>query len=284
MDVDAVIAEATAVAPEAKATEVATPVETSPEPVETEAPEVKPAVKPHADLTPEERANREANRVARQSRYEARLKRTNRELLAQVEQLRTQAQPSNPQNTNEPQPPRDEDYSDWDSLRAAERKYYRDVARWEAKQEFADHKTKVTQNTEAEKLTNYWNERKQIAATKEAEFASKVPDYAQVVYGEYGDFMRNLPLPVQEALIEADDAGSALYALATEGKLEDLEEMAPNRIALEIGRAEMRGKQYLNRKTTTNAPPPVEAARGTGKTGKDLIDLPMDVLLKKLTR
>lgn len=291
MDVDAVIAEATNVAPEAKATEVAEAVET-PKIVNNQEAATKPEIKPDSELTPEQLAKRESNRRAHQASKEARLKREVRELREFKQQmearLNNQSLAPTPQNNSntqgEPQPPREEDFNDWDSLRAAERKYFKDLARWEARQELSERDSKNKQYSEAEKLANYWEERKQIHASKEAEFAAKVPDYQQRVYGDYADFMQNLPVSVQEALIEADDAASALYALAVEGRLESLEDMPANRVALEIGRAEIRGQQHLNRKTVTNAPPPVESAKGTGKPSKDLIDLPMDQLLSRLTR
>lgn len=291
MDVDAVIAEATNVAPDAKATEVAEAVET-PEVVNEPVAPTKPEIKPDSELTPEQLAKRESNRRAHQASKEARLKREVRELREFKQQMEAQRANQrlepNPQNTanptGEPQPPKEEDFNDWEILKAAERKYIKDLARWEARQELSERDNQTKQYSEAEKLANYWEERKQTHASKEAEYAAKVPDYQQRVYGDYADFMQNLPATVQEALIEADDAASALYALAMEGRLESLEDMPANRVALEIGRAEIRGQQYLNRKTVTNAPPPVESAKGTGKPSKDLIDLPMDQLLSRLTR
>ena len=83
MDIDAVIAEATQVAPAQEATTVA-PIDETPkqeaevtnDTVET----VDDAVKPDSELTPEQLVKREANRQSHQNSREAKLRREVREL------------------------------------------------------------------------------------------------------------------------------------------------------------------------------------------------------------
>jgi len=268
MDVEAVIAEASSDALKVEATEVAeataTPVETNePEPAE------KPAIKPDSELTPEQLAKREANRKSHQNSQLAKMRRELRE-LREVTAALLAPQPAN----QPPQPPREDDFSTWDELRAAEKQYYKDVATWELKQE-------SPQSAPQQELPPQFTERVNQLEKQEMEIAKQLPDYERTVYGEYGDFMNNLPPQVAQALIEAETPMLAVYALAKEGSLEALEDLSPYRISMEIGKAEIRGQQYLNQKRTTNAPPPMEAARGTGKAGKSLYEMPMDELLKK---
>lgn len=282
MDIEAVIAQATEVAPESKATEVAETAETPQEPVVNEEADKAEAEgpKPDSELTPEQLAKREANRQSHLNSKLAKMRRENRELKELAAKL--QAQPtSTPATNGEPTPPDPSKFDDWDKLQEAERKYTRDLARWEARQEFSEREAKSTEQAEISKVDSQKAERIHSHASKEAEFAKQNPDYEQTVYGEYGDFMQNLPLSVAEALIEADNASLALYALAKEGTLESLEDLSPYRISMEIAKAEIRGEKYLNQNKTTNAPEPVERAKGTGNPSKSLANQSVEELMKR---
>lgn len=284
MDMQAVIAEAQASAEkanaEAPATVDAPEIEAS-EPPEKAEPAVKEDLskKTDAELTPEQLAKRERNRQSHLNRQLAKMRRENRELKEMAQQFAQQKSTNQPDQGGQPQPPNEDDFQTWEELRAAERKYYEDLAEWKVEQKLSDRDKKSAETTKAEQQNSYKVQKLNEHAAKEAEFASKVPDYEATVYGDYADFMNNLPLPVAEALLEADNASLALYALAKEGLLEQLEDLSPYRISMEIGKAELRGEKYLNRNKATNAPAPVEAARGTGKPSKSLMDMPMDELL-----
>lgn len=287
MDIDAIIAEAQTAQTAAEAPEGAP--EASEVPQETEATEpVKEDVgsKPDSELTPEQLAKREANRRSHQTRKEVRLKRELRELREfqqKVLQQQQQQQPKQEARSGAPTPPKESDFQDWDSLRAAELKYFEDLADWKLEQKLSERDKKSTEVTQQAKQQEYFQERVDFQADKEAEFAKQVPEYMNTVYGQYGDFMQNLPKHVAQALIEADNAAPALLALATEGKLEDLADMSPYKVAMEIAKAEIRGEQYLNRNKVTNAPTPTRTAKGTGSYAKPLMDLPMEELLAKVS-
>lgn len=279
MDIEAVIAQAQEAQPESKATEVA---ETTEAPVEAEAKEEpkKQEIKPDSELTPEQLAKREANRQSHLNSKLAKMRRENRELRELVQKA-TQTGPQTKTDNGMPQPPREEDFQDWDSFRAAERKHYEDLADWKIEQKLSERDKKSTESTEQARIQQYQQERINQHAQKEVEFAKLVPDYEQRVYGDYGQFMSDIPPVVANALLEADNASLALYALAIEGTLEQLEDMSPYRVSIEIGKAEVRGETYLNRKKTTSAPAPIAAARGTGTTEKALHNQSVEELMKK---
>lgn len=287
MDIDAVIAEAQAAQPAAEASKEAPA--TSEIPQEPEVTEVKEDVgsKPDSELTPEQLAKRESNRKSHQASREARLKREVRELREFQQQVLQQQQqkPNQEVRSGAPIPPKESDFQDWDSLRAAELKYFEDLADWKLEQKFSERDKRSTEVTQQARQQEYLNKGIEAQAAREAEFAKQVPDYMQTVFGEYADFMDadNLPLHVKQAIIEADNAAPALYALAKEGTLEDLADMSPYRVAAELAKAEMRGQQYLNRNKVTNAPTPTRSARGTGSYAKPMMDLPMEELLAKVS-
>jgi len=289
MDIQAVIAEAQA---SAEPVSAETPAETTAEQpkIENDSQPQKEAVEAKEDLskktddelTPEQLAKRERNRQSHLNRQLAKMRRENRDLREAAQNLMQQKGTNPPpQDGGAPQPPNEDDYQTWEELRAAERKYYEDLAEWKIEQKLSDREKKTAQSEQTQQANVYKAEKVDAHAAKEIEFARTVPDYESTVYGDYADFMNNLPLPVAEALIEADNPSLALYALAKEGLLEQLEDLSPYRISMEIGKAEVRGEKYLNRNKATNAPPPVEAAKGTGKPSKSFMDMPMDELLSQ---
>jgi len=289
MDIQAVIAEAqsSAEAAELETTAEATATDTESQPAESttkESEDVKEDLskKTDAELTAEQLAKRERNRQSHLNRQQAKLRRENQELKQKIQQFSQQAPTrQQPADGGAPLPPNEDNYNTWEEYRVAERKYYEDLADWKIEQKLSARDNKAAESKEAEQVNEYKSERLNQHAEREVEFAKEVPDYEATVYGDYADFMNNLPLPVAEALLEADNASLALYALAKEGVLDQLENMSPYRISIEIGKAEVRGEKYLVKDVATSAPPPVHAARGTATPGKSLADMPMDELLSK---
>lgn len=287
MDIQAVIAEAQTSAEAATAETTAEQTAPQSEVVTYDSPkpeaEVKEDLSKKADseLTPEQLAKRERNRQSHLNRQLAKMRRENRELKQLAETFTKQTSINQPQEGGAPTPPNEDNFQTWEEFRAAERKYYEELADWKIEQKLSDREKKTAETTKTQQVDGYKAERLNDHAAKEVEFAKQVPDYEATVYGEFGDFMQNLPLPVAEALLEADNASLALYALAKEGILDQLEDLSPYRISMEIGKAELRGEKYLNRNKATNAPPPVEAAKGTGKASKSMMDMPMDELLSQ---
>jgi hypothetical protein len=287
-DAQAIIAEATAqpqtgaakpteqpaaASPEAQATEK-TPLQkdTTQETEDTNQETDDVSKKPDSELTPEQLEKREANRQSHLNRKLAkqRFRNENAVLKARVAELE-QAQKT-PQS-EKPSPPKLADYDDLDTWVLETAKYL--------------NKTENKTEPQVQQL-NPADSQKQVRtaeiATQAKKVAGEVPEYAALVK-ENNDYLNILPESVQEAFLEADNAPLALYALMKEGRLEDLEDLSPSRIAMEVGRAEERGKAYLGSvKKATNTPPPIESLKGTGRATKDLDSMSVEDLMKKFNR
>ncbi len=227
--------------------------------------------KPDSELTPEQLAKRELNRQSRLNAKLAkqRLREENRELKSRLEKLEQSLQPkSNVQELPDDYPKEDGYESAIDYIKA--------VAKYEARQEFKAAQPK--------QVDTYKVQRVQELSTQAVEFAKQVPEYAALTR-ENVDFLNAMPEAVEVAFLEAENAPLALYALMKEDKLELLETLPPPRIAMEIGRAEERGKAYISAvKKISSAPPPIESLNGTGRVTKHDSELSVEELLKKYNR
>lgn len=268
MDEDAVIAEATSQAAEE--------AKTSPEvPAESTETEVKPEakVKPDSELTPEQLVKREANRKSHQDSKLARMKRENRELREAVSKM----QAPQPQAPLIPGKPLEKDFQNYGEFIRAE-------ARWEAQQEitkaFTERDTKAQEASKTQAFTAQQEKRINQVSAEAAEFAKVNPEYV-ALYKEHADYMEELPDAVSNALLEAENPNLALFALMKEGMLESLEDLSPYRISMEIGKAELRGESYLGQSKATNAPTPIQGAKGFVNASKSLADKSVEELMKQ---
>ena len=231
--------------------------------------------KPDSELTPEQLAKREANRQSHLNRKLAkqRLREENRELKTRLEKLEQQFnQPKQEvKKDGRPDIAMFEDHMD----------YLEALADWKLEQ-----KLTALRDTAAPKQADSGKvQRLQEMAQLEAEFAKSVPDYNRVVYQENAQIMNNMPKHVAEALLDAEDASLALYTLAKEGRLEDLEDLDGKALDKAIAKAEERGKAFLSSaKKTSSAPPPIESLKGTGRATKDLSSMSVEELMQKFNR
>jgi len=251
---------------EPQATEEAPPEETSQETDDV-------SKKPDSELTPEQLEKREANRQSHLNRKLAkqRLRNENAELKARLEKLE-QAQ-TTPKAEQPNSPPKLENYEDLDSWVLATAKFLK------------EQDTKTEPQVQQQNPADSHKQMRTVEISQQAKkFAGEVPEYAALVK-ENNDYLNMMPESVQEAFYEADNAPLALYALMKEGRLEDLEDLSPSRIAMEVGKAEERGKAYLSSvKKATSAPPPLESLKGTGRATKDLDSMSVAELMKKFNR
>lgn len=234
------------------------------------------AKKPDSELTPEQLAKREANRQSHLNRKLAkqRLRNENAELKAKIAELEQSVQRKPVKSGEIPADyPKEEEHETLlDYLKA--------VAKYEAKQEL---KTTAQKQPESQldpvKVQNIQNVSQQADR-----LAKDVPEY-KVLYAQHQEILAMMPESVMDAFLEAENAPLALYALMKEGRLEDLEDLPASRVAMEIGRAEERGKSYLGTvKKATSAPPPIESLKGTGRASKSLDELSVEELMKKFNR
>ena len=240
--------------------------ETSQEPSENE--ELRN--KPDSELTPEQLEKRERNReshlksaLARRQRAEnARELRELREFKAQMEAAK---QPAN----REPQAPNMDDFNTLEEYMDA-RDAYRDSQKLSAQNK--------------NQVDPVIAQRAQEAIAREAEFAKAAPDYQKLV-GENADFFQEVgnDPKLRDAILEAENAPLALYALMKEGLVDELYNLSPTRLAAELAKAEIRGQSYLvQKKTISTAPQPLAVAKGTGLTTKPVSSMSFEELKKDL--
>jgi len=222
MDVDAVIAEALATS--AQSTQAETPQ--NPKADNTtppESPEAKPQEqaskeeaeqdireKPDSELTPEQLAKREANRLSHQNSKNARLRRENRELKALLQQQTSQTK-SNQADASD-SPPVESDYNSlYDFVNAQIRYEKKQAEKQQAQEEAKAAPSQQSQKFTDEKTIQRVNE----ITAQEAEFSKAVPDYVKLIE-KNKEFFADVPDDLKEGLLVADNAPLALYALMKE--------------------------------------------------------------------
>lgn len=219
--------------------------------------------KPDSELTPQQLAKREQNRRSHTNSKLARLARENRELRARMEAA---AEPT----TQEPQAP---NMDDFDTLEAF----------MDARDAYRDSKQLAAQPKSQPQIDPVQAQRAQQVMANEAEFVKTTPEYAQLV-GENAEFFDEVAADpkLQNAIMEADNAPMALYALMKEGLIGELYQLSPTRLAAELAKAEIRGQSYLvPKKTVTSAPAPIASAKGTGVYKKQLSEMSADDIVDK---
>lgn len=278
-DAQAIIAEATAEAPKAETNAPKQELQaTSEEAQANEATEENNqetddiSKKPDSELTPEQLQKREANRQSHLNRKLAkqRLRNENAELKARLSQLEQSTKPIKVEDNSAPKM---ENYDSLDEWVLATAKHLKDT---ELKSQ------KETQ--ESENINAQTKLRIQKIGKQATEFAKSNPEYV-VLYNENSDFLQNMPAVINNAFLEADNAPLALYALMKEGRLDDLEDLSPSKIAMEIGKAEERGKAYIGAtKKVTSASTPIETLKGTGRASRDIDSMSVEELMKRFNK
>lgn len=264
----------------ASETEAAPVAAETPETTEAEAPEAETSQepseneelrnKPDSELTPEQLEKRERNReshlksaLARRKRAEdARELRELREFKAKMEAAQQTA-------NREPQEPNLDNYDDIGL-------YTKDMIAYEKQKDLAAQNKNQVDPVIAQ--------RAQEAIAREAEFAKAAPDYQKLV-GENADFFQEVgnDPKLRDAILEAENAPLALYALMKEGLIDELYNLSPTRLAAELAKAEIRGQSYLvQKKTISTAPQPLAVAKGTGLTTKPVSSMSFEELKKDL--
>jgi hypothetical protein len=151
--------------------------------------------------------------------------------------------------------------------------YIKAIARHEAQQ----INKPTIQEVKPQEVDPYMQQRAQYASQKASEFIKTNPEYQQV-YAENLDVFVDLPQQIQDAFLQVDNPPAAFYALAKEGKLEQLANVPLERAIFEIARAETRGSVA---KKITNAPTPIQSTRGVGSQNKSIDNMSPDELVKR---
>lgn len=90
----------------------------------------------------------------------------------------------------------------------------------------------------------------------------------QKVISSNASVIQQMPAHIEQLMAEIDNAPAATYALAKEGRLQDLYHMPPHIAAAHLVQAEIRGEQYLQQaaKPKVQAPAPIGKPAGSGKS------------------
>lgn len=213
--------------------------------------------------------------IARRERQINKLRGEYQALQQQLQQMQQQVQPQ--QNSRDGYP-REDDFSTFAEYREA-------VARHEVESKYKTEMQKMQeqyQQQQALAQQQAWlQERTEVVAEKAKEYEAKHPEVAHIL-NETIDIADTLPPHIQQAFFEADDAPLSWAVLAKEGRLEALADLSPSRAAMEIAKAEIRGREWLKPKTS-NAPAPIKANKGTGGFSKQVDQMNPEELEKWLT-
>lgn len=230
--------------------------------------------KPDSELTPEQLAKREANRQSHLNSKHARLRRENRELRALLQQQQSQNIEKKAETETQKAPVE----ADYDNLLD----YLKAVVRHE-QQVAAANQPKPQQNSVPQPDPKIVARVLEITKQEE-DFIKEVPEYSALTM-KNKEFFEQIPAEIQQAFLLAENAPLALYALMKDDRLDDLEGLSPAKLAMEIGKAEERGKIYISQiKKKSTAPAPIGALKGKGSPSKELHEMDVDELMRKFRR
>lgn len=226
---------------------------------EPQKPEGDKADKPEAEDVPFPK--KAVNAISRRDKTIGKLRAQVQQYQAELAkyQQSQQSQAASPQKAD-PNAPKEDDFESYGE-------YLQAVMRYELDQRFANAKRQDQESKQSAEKETWYAEREAAVAQKAQEYASKIPDYQQVL-AENADILDDMPAPIQEAFLHAEDAALAFYTLAKEGRLEALSAMQPIQAAQEIARAELRGASLTKPKQVTSAPQPMAGVKGTGRVTK----------------
>jgi len=115
----------------------------------------------------------------------------------------------------------------------------------------------------------------------------KHPDVKKTI-SENANVINQMPPHIERLMVEIDDAPAATYALAKEGRLQDLYYMPPHIAAAHLVQAEIRGQQYLQQESSFSQQPPAQqkqppkpigSLKGSGKSSTAIPSLKGEKLL-----
>lgn len=246
----------------------------TPAAVESEANEAQPKesgdVNQPADPVAEE-LKKLRNYYSKSKGQIARERAQRQQLQREVEELRQSRQENKPEAAK---PPSERDFADktYEELLDAKAKYYASQAYQESQKKAEESRTQAQQLAwEAER------------AAKLDEGAAKAvetfPDFDNVMQ-ENADVMADLSPTVRRAVLEADNGALALYHLAKEGTLEQLNGMSAYKVAATLARAEDKALSY--QKPVTKTPAPLSPNRGTAAASKSLSAMSFEEIKKEL--
>lgn len=204
-------------------------------------------------------------------------------LRARVAELEAaQAQPSQGEQVNHMQPPeglkepQEDDFEDYAEYLEAKGEY-------KAELKYAEKMAQAEQNQVVQNQQQWVQERAKYVDERAAQAVESIPEL-QGLYQENQDIIEGYGDFTKMAFLEAEKPELAFYALAKEGRLEELDGLSPSRIAREIALAEIRGEKLAKSPPVSKAPAPIKKPQGGGTRSKTLDDMSPTELLNHLRK
>jgi len=150
---------------------------------------------------------------------------------------------------------------------------------------------RFAEQNQNQQLTELQQQQAQIRAQQDQHIEASISELvttnaeAKQVFSQALPVIEQMPEHIQNLFYEIDNAPAAAFALAKEGRLQDLYYMNPYIAAAELVQAQQRGLQYLatSSQLQKQPPKPLDGLRGNGKsTGKPLHQKSPDELMKWL--
>ena len=222
-----------------------------------------------SDETHEEQFPKKAvNAISRRDKQIGKLRAEKYQVLSEVEQLRQQLsqyqQKPNSSTAADPDAPDINQFANYDE-------YNRAVARYEARKAYAEENQKV-QKSQTESQRRAWQEERDTHLDDNAAKVKETFSDFDNILNENVDLLQSFAPHVVDAVRDLDNGAFALYQLAKEGNLEQLNTMSQARAAATLARAEDRALAAAKTKPTTKAPAPLAASKGTAPQRPALLD------------
>jgi hypothetical protein len=204
----------------------------------------------------------------------------NAELREKLAAYESQPQPRE-QISNDATPeglsvPQEEDFEDYADFLRAEGEY-------KVRKEMAIHEANAQEQKFVESQQQWVQQRAQEVDLRAAEAAKTIPEL-EGLYRENQDIIEGYSDATKLAFLEAEKPELAFYALAQEGKLEELDGMSPMGVARAIALAEIKGEKLAKVRPVSKAPAPIKPARGSSPKRVTLDDMSPTELLEYLKK
>ena len=241
------------------------------------APEATEATE--ATKTPEAFPKKAVNALSRRDKKISKLQAENAQLKGRLQES------AKPDTVEQSKALDESDFDTYGQYLAAE-------ARKAAKEEYSSARQEEADKLREQDLASLEANNAELQKAREetigesaAEAMTTLPDFNDVIDAAcvmvQGRPMLPITDTVKEAIFEAgDDAAFAVYSLAKEGTLEDLNDMSLARAAMTISRHVDKGRALAKARTESTAPNPITRGNGGGKNHKSPIDMTGEEVMK----
>lgn len=215
------------------------------------------------------------NKVGLLIKQNTRLKERSNHEITQLRRELEQFRAAQQKETPKIEEPKEDDFDNYGD-------YLKAVARYKPQEQHqVDPKKIHEQAFQQAQEKFYYDQKVQQVATQAQKAMQEYPELEGLLE-EHSDILDAYPPAIEMAFLEAENAPAAFYALAKEGRLEQLAHMSPIQAARVIAQAEARGEQMLKAGKVSKAPAPIQGARPNAASAKPLNQMKWSELKKNL--